>query len=266
MGVNPVLPIASPWYVAQDLGDGVTRIHEPHVSDLLQANIWHVRGKDRDLIVDCGLGIAPLRPAFPELFSRAPLLVVTHAHLDHMGAAHEFEDVCAHRLERVDDPLPGTLDTERLYSILGLNEASYGPVAPGLQLDAVPEETYDPDSYRLRPAAVSRYVDEGDVIDVGDRRFTVLHLPGHTPGGVGLLDERRGTFFAGDIVYDDAENLLDDCLGADVDDYVATMRRLGELSVDVVHAGHCDSFDELRLKEICANYVRRREATPPPSR
>jgi glyoxylase-like metal-dependent hydrolase (beta-lactamase superfamily II) len=51
------------------------------------ANIWHVRERDRDLVADSGLGVASLRHHVPALFERDPVLVVTHAHLDHLAGA-----------------------------------------------------------------------------------------------------------------------------------------------------------------------------------
>ena len=64
--------------------------------------------------------------------------------------------------------------------------------------------------------------------------------------------------FSGDVVYDGA--LLDDLPGANVPDYVRTMRRLRELPVVTVHAGHDDSFGRARLVEIADDYVTSRAA------
>ncbi|MEJ0007003.1 MAG: MBL fold metallo-hydrolase [Steroidobacteraceae bacterium] len=92
----------------------------------------------------------------------------------------------------------------------------------------------------MRPAApATRLVDEGDVIDLGDRVFEVLHLPGHSPGSIGLLESRTGTLFSGDAIYDGP--LLDDIPGSDIAAYIRTMRRLLTLSVTVVlgHGGSC---------------------------
>ena len=55
------LPVADPWWVVAPAGDGVTLITEPHVHPFLRCNVWHVRGRDRDLVVDTGMGLAPLR-------------------------------------------------------------------------------------------------------------------------------------------------------------------------------------------------------------
>ena len=42
--------------------DGVTLIHEPWIKPFFRCNIWHVRGRDRDLLFDTGLGHFSLRP------------------------------------------------------------------------------------------------------------------------------------------------------------------------------------------------------------
>ena len=45
------LQVADHWFELRRLDDGVTFLWEPHVAPLLRCNIWHVRGRDRDLIV-----------------------------------------------------------------------------------------------------------------------------------------------------------------------------------------------------------------------
>ena len=55
------LPVADPWFVVDAVGDGITLISEPHVHPLLRCNVWHVRGRDVDLVVDTSLGLRPLR-------------------------------------------------------------------------------------------------------------------------------------------------------------------------------------------------------------
>jgi glyoxylase-like metal-dependent hydrolase (beta-lactamase superfamily II) len=228
--------------------DTITAIHEPHVDDMVRANFWHVRGRDRDLMIDCGLGVGDLRHELSDLFAREPTLVLTHGHLDHMGSAHAFTEVWAHPLEPIASPPPGSLCGPELAAELGLDAE-----LPPLLIDAVPDAGYDPGSYRLAPARVDRALVDGDVVDLGDRRFTVLHLPGHSPGGIALLDEAAHVLFSGDIVYDDV--LLDQIVGADIGQYVASMRRLLVYEVDIVHPGHGPSFDGVRLRELIDEYL-----------
>ena len=105
-------------------------------------------------------------------------------------------------------------------------------------------------------APATRLLDDGDVVDIGDRAFEVLHLPGHSPGSIGLWDAASGVLFAGDALYDGP--LLDELDGSDIDAYCATMSRLRELPVSVVHAGHEPSFGRQRLIELCDAYLARR--------
>jgi glyoxylase-like metal-dependent hydrolase (beta-lactamase superfamily II) len=96
---------------------------------------------------------------------------------------------------------------------------------------------------------------EGDRIDLGDRVFTVLHLPGHSPGGIGLLDEADGLFLSGDAIYDD--DILDDLPGASIPDYVATMERLRHLDCRLIIGGHGPEMSRARMVAVAEAYLAR---------
>jgi glyoxylase-like metal-dependent hydrolase (beta-lactamase superfamily II) len=250
------LPVAADWFRVSRVSPGLTLVTEPHVHELVSANVWLVRGRERDLVVDCGLGVASLRSTLDPLVSlvsgRDPVAVVTHAHLDHMGSAHEFGECWAHPDEVVEDPPPGSLFGPALGGELGLDEA-----LPPLLISALPHPGYDPARYRLRPATVSRPLLDGDVVDPGGRPLTVLHLPGHSPGSIALFDPADGTLFSGDVVYDDGD-LLDSIIGADRAQYRCSLLRLRSLPVRVVRPGHGPSFGRRRLHAIIDRYLKER--------
>jgi glyoxylase-like metal-dependent hydrolase (beta-lactamase superfamily II) len=89
----------SGWYRQIEMGSNLVRISEPHVNPLVSANLWWLRGHDRDLVVDAGLGVVALREEIPPMFERDPLVLLTHSHLDHVGGAHEFRERAAHTAE-----------------------------------------------------------------------------------------------------------------------------------------------------------------------
>jgi len=249
------------WYRVRELGDGLTLVQEPSVDPLLSANTWHLRGRARDVLVDCGLGVVSLPASLPDLFGdREPVVVLTHAHLDHMGSAHEFRDCWAHPEEPVDVPGRGSLHARTLARILGLGEDEGGAAGPAWLLGELPSPTYDPAAYVLRPVRPSRVLLDGDVVDLGDRQLQVLHLPGHTPGSIALYEPDTRTLFSGDVVYDD--ELLDSLHESDKGHYAASMRRLLALDVETVHAGHDESFGADRLTEIAESYLASATATP----
>jgi glyoxylase-like metal-dependent hydrolase (beta-lactamase superfamily II) len=251
------LPVATSWFEVDWVDADLVKVTEPHLNGLVSANLWWVRGTHHDVVVDTGLGVASLRTHVPELFDHDPLAVVTHTHLDHVGGAHEFPRVAVHEAEvaAVAAPEPASLHPPTELALLGLAVPAGTELPPSL-LRALPERGYDPDTYAVRPAEVTRTLVEGDLIDLGGTVLRVLHLPGHSPGSIVLLDEERRRLFTGDVVYDD--ELLDEMRGTDIAAYVASMRRLLELDVEVVHPGHGPTFDGARLREIAEDYVARR--------
>lgn len=250
------------WFAATPAGAGVVLLTEPWVHEFLRANIWLVAGSERDLLVDTGNGIAPLLPAVRSRQRQPdkPLLVVaTHTHSDHVGGMHEFAVRLVHTLEaealaRGADA--ACLITARLPDGLLDEVEADGLQLPDVLVAAAPSEGFDPACFALAPVAATDLLDEGDTIDLGTRRFTVLHLPGHSPGSIGLWEEKTGVLFSGDTVYRDGP-LLDQMPGADVDAYMRTMRRLRDLPVSVVHGGHDASFGRSRLVAIADDYLLR---------
>src|SRR5260221_9616156 len=82
------LPIAERWFEQQRIDAAITRLWEPHVVPLMRCNIWHVRGRDRDLVIDTGMGIASLVAAMQQLLDKPVTAVATHGHGDHIGGHH----------------------------------------------------------------------------------------------------------------------------------------------------------------------------------
>lgn len=253
-------PVASAWYKRLDLDHGVTRIWEPHVHPLEQANFWHIRGSERDLLIDSGMGIVPLRESFPDLFGdKEVIAVATHTHIDHIGAIHEFEHRWVHAAEARQMEHPSgvvTLMCADIHPALCklFVEAGYPPFEE-LLIDALPHADYDPRNYRLRGATPTQFIADKDVIDLGDRCFEVIHLPGHSPGSVCLWEESTGALYTGDLIYDGP--LVYEGPGMDLKVYAQSLRLLKELPVQVVHAGHDPSFDRKRLFDIIDSYLLR---------
>jgi len=90
------------------------------------------------------------------------------------------------------------------------------------------------------------------VIDLGDRVFRVLHVPGHSPGSVALWEEDTGILFSGDTLYDG--DLIDDLYHSVPDELRESHARPRELPVRVVHGGHYESFGRDRMNLIIDEY------------
>lgn len=232
---------AENWYRAELIGDGITHIQEPHIKPFYRCNIWHVRGRDRDLLIDSGLGAVSLIEQVRRLAERPLLAVASHAHFDHIGNHHEFPNRAIHRDEAalLADPEPSTT----LATLYATDE----------MFTALPPGGFDAKSYRVRPAPPTQILEDGDIVDLGDRSFEIFHLPGHSPGSIGLWEKASGVFFTGDVVYDGP--LIDDTYHSAVADYRRSMERIRELPVRLVHGGHFPSFGRERFRALIDGYL-----------
>jgi glyoxylase-like metal-dependent hydrolase (beta-lactamase superfamily II) len=256
--------VADRWFSVDEVGEEILRITEPHAAPLIRANLYLVRGRDHDVLVDSGLGIANLHEQLADLFERPVIAVATHRHWDHVGGIHEFEQIVIHRQDaaavteehQFGSLITATYDPEYVAML-----TASGYDAPEIMIDALPYEGYDPAAYAVTPVTPARIVDEGDVVTTGDRTFEVLHLPGHTPGEIGLWEAETRTLFSGDCVYESGD-LLDEMAESNIADYVRSMERLRDVPVRIVHGGHDESFGRDRLLELIDAYVARRGGSP----
>lgn len=247
------LPVAAEWFAVEDEGDGVLRLWEPHVRALIQSNIYAVDGGKRSLVIDSGCGIVPIRPYLPPM-GHEPDAVASHGHFDHVGGFHEFSVRMIHDAEAADmakpDPMAALLPS---HSSAPLREL-LGPQAPECLITARPTDGFDPEDYVRRATKPTRVLVDGDVLDLGDRCFEVLHLPGHSPGSICLYERETGILFGGDVIYDGG--LIDDVLpGTDRRQYVDSMRRLASLDLRQVFPGHGPTLSGDDAYKIVSDYV-----------
>lgn len=249
--------IAECWWSRSRFPDGVTRLWESHVHPLLRCNVWHVRGRDRDLIVDTGMGVSSVAREIADLAERPVIAVATHIHWDHVGGLHEFPERVMHSLEahRMNpyEEFAAVLREDFPDELLAFLASTGYEIEGDALIDALPEAGYELRAYHIEPTEPTRRVNEGDGIDLGDRHFEVWHLPGHSPGSLGLWEQATRTLFSGDAIYDGP--LIDTLDDSDVPDYVQTMKRLRDVPAEIVHGGHDDSFGRERLVQIAETYL-----------
>ncbi len=241
-------PEATPaqWWRVRRLEHGVTHVDEHFIDAFYRCNVWHVRGRDRDLLVDSGMGVVGLTDHLPWLRERTVLAVASHAHFDHVGNHHQFAQRLCHPAEAhiLAEPR-GDWNLADRFAVVEMFER-------------LPPGGYDQARYRVTPAPATGLVEAGDVIDLGDRVFEVLHVPGHSPGSIALWERATGVLFSGDAVYDGP--LVDDAYHSDRHVYVESMLRLRRLPVSVVHGGHFPSFGGERYRQLIDEYVAGRRA------
>ncbi len=233
------------WYETKRLDDDVTYIGEPHIKQYYRCNIWHIRGRDRDMLVDSGMGVVSLREHVPLITEKPCIAVASHTHFDHIGCHHEFEERLIHPAEA--DILANPT-----------NKTTFADKYVGDEIfTSLPPAPYAHAEYKIGSAPATRLVEDGDVVDIGDRHFEVIHTPGHSPGGIALWEKATGILFSGDIVYDGP--LADDVSNDELLDYISSMKRLLDYPVRVVHGGHYPSYSGERHRAIIGNWLREKE-------
>ncbi len=237
---------ADDWYRIRRLGDEISHIDEPYIKSFYRCNIWHVRGRDRDLLFDSGMGVVSLRAHVPMVTERSCLAVASHTHFDHIGCHHEFAERLVHPAEANLLARPTRSNT---FADKYVSDEIFTALPPAPYLSA---------EYAVQAAPSTGTIDDGDIIDLGDRHFDVIHTPGHSPGGIALWEAVTGTLFSGDIVYDGP--LIEGTDAGEAKDYYQSMTRLFDCPVRIVHGGHYPSYDGARHRSIIRAWLDDKDA------
>jgi len=153
-------------------------------------------------------------------------VIMTHTHLDHIGCFNE-----------VKQQIPGvelwvhTAEGELLEK--GQDEAVYGM----REFKGMCQMQYG-----LKAGAftfkVDRMLEGGETLNIGNMSWEVIHIPGHSMGGIALYNRPLKALIPGDVVYADYAIGRFDLYGASGAQLKASLYRLAELEVDILLPGH----------------------------
>ena len=129
----------------------------------------------RGMIIDPGAEAKTILRAVEDLAISVSLIVATHTHPDHVGALKEVK--------------------QKTGAEFALHENEGGTVFEAFSRMLAPLMG----SSFSRPPEPERVLKDGDTIDIDDLHFTVLHTPGHSPGGISLAG--HGVVFSGDTLF-----------------------------------------------------------------
>ncbi len=148
----------------------------------------------REGMLQAGLDPAGLRLAF-----------ATHLHFDHVGEMAWWHEtygmpVAAHRLDA-------------------------GPIESGDPIKTAAELDYTPHHASFMPCPLAHHLAGGETFTVGERTFSIFHIPGHTPGSIGI---RTGDIlFTGDVLFEDGGvGWIDVHWGSNPEDYHDSLQSL----------------------------------------
>jgi glyoxylase-like metal-dependent hydrolase (beta-lactamase superfamily II) len=207
------------------------------------------------VLVDTGLAGTPddaLRPALEDIGVEPDLILVTHADLDHCGGNRQMRELYPRALLACPE-----LDRRWIESNAAMMAENY--------LWHEPYGLPEPDDAGRREmleqlggdAPVDLGLHGGETVRLeAGRRLSVLHLPGHTPGHLGLWDPRHRVAIIidaalGDGIYDRGGNRLIPPRYYDADAYRATIRRIRALAPELLLTAHYEPMSAEQAVDFC---------------
>ena len=180
------VPASDAWFEVYKVAPAVFAIYEPHQSE--ETIGYLIVGRRRALLFDTGMGISDVKSVTAEL-TQLPIVVLnSHTHDDHVGGNWQFDTVYG-------------MDTEfTRKSAQGSRAAAQEEIAAGQICGTLPKG-FDRSSYATHPWKITKFMHDGDRIDLGGRSLTILAMPGHTPDAICLFDATNGLLFTGDTYY-----------------------------------------------------------------
>ncbi len=204
------------WFEVYKPAAGVFAIYEPHQSE--ETIAYLITGQERALLFDTGMGIADIRNITAGLTNLPIVVLNSHTHDDHVGGNWEFQTIYG-------------MDTDfTRQNARGSREDAQAEIAQGEICCSLPPG-FDPSSYQTRPWKITRYIRDGERLELGGRTIEVLATPGHTPDAISLLDRSNGLLFTGDTYYPGPIWIYRP--ETDLDAYARSIRRLANLAPQV---------------------------------
>lgn len=153
-------------------------------------------------------------------------VIMTHTHLDHIGCLPEILESIPHAELWVHATEAEALEQGDEKAVYGMDmfksmcQAQYG-IKPG--------------AFKFQ---VDRKLEGGETLELGDRKWKVLHIPGHSAGSIAFYDPGEKILIPGDTVYADYAIGRFDLQGASGPQLKESLMVLAELKVDILLPGH----------------------------
>jgi len=181
-------------------------------------NVYLVLDK-RPVLIDAGMMAGPTLKNIKKFIDphKIEMIVLTHCHHDHSGAAPELKQATGARLLLSEQEVGAVGDDLASVSYL------FGQQAPVYEVD----ET----------------LKEGMVLDIGEWHLRVMETPGHSQGSICLYEEKEKVLFSGDTVFPDGNIGRTDMYGGNTEELIKSIERLVQLDVRTMYPGHMDITD-----------------------
>lgn len=162
------------------------------IDEFRLVNTFLIEGDSKAALIDTGSGVGNLKEVVDSLTQKPLIILLTHGHPDHNSGIYQFTEVPIY-MDKADESL------KHFARQFGNFRKHYietrGPVrCPEITqdlLELLPDSLLE-DDYTYIP------LQDGEIIDLGNRKIEVINTPGHTDGSVCFLDDKTRILFSGD--------------------------------------------------------------------
>jgi glyoxylase-like metal-dependent hydrolase (beta-lactamase superfamily II) len=220
----------------REIYDNIYQIGGSNISHPADCSIYLVKIATAEFVmIDCGAGesvdglVNNIRTIGLDP-NGLKALILTHCHIDHIGAAHAFKnqfdcEIIAHQL-----------DSEAI---------------EGRDLTSTAADWYD---IKYQPVKIDRMImGERMTIRLGQVKFECIHTPGHTPGSISVFCDLNGTkvLFGQDI-----HGPFDPSFGSNIDHWKISMNKLLDMNPDILCEGHYGVFQpKVEVRRYIEGYI-----------
>lgn len=188
-----------------------------------------VIGKNKAILFDTCYGIGDLKQEINKITKKPLIVINSHSHMDHTSGNYQFPIVYINK-EDYNDCLSYNNISWRIKNIKRAEK-----------LNAIPDN-FNKEQYLENRTPVYKFLDDGEIFDLGDLNVEVIGLPGHTRGSIGLLIKEQRILLSSDALGPYVWLFLRE--STTVSEYIQMCKRIYSLEFDKFLGGHIPQLME----------------------
>ena len=176
----------------------VEKINEStwRINEFNLVNAFLVEGKEDAALIDTGCGLGEIDKCVKEITDKMLYVLLTHSHPDHAGGVYHFKSLPIYMNSDDDSLKLWGMRTDNGFRRMYIE--TRGPRLYDGEIrnlySLLPNDNPDCTSFDYIN------IDDGSIIDLGERTLECIHTPGHTDGSICFLDRKNRLLFSGDTI------------------------------------------------------------------
>ncbi len=212
-------------------------------SPLKELNSYFIKGDEKSLVIDVGFNSDLGEQTFYEILESLHIPInkldvfLTHHHADHVGLIERLKNNCG---EVFLSKLESWYVNNNFFDKFWEDSMSLQ-----LQMGFPPDKRIHYTEHPAYAQGTKTFLNftetkEGDLLEYGGYKFTVINLSGHTPEQIGLYEKENGILFCGDHILNKITpnivtwNFEEDYLGL----FLQNLKKVKDLNVKYLFSAH----------------------------